>query len=242
MVRRPAHPQSPGDTPHTSSGADGAPPSGEPRQRVIEAFVGLLSEKPFEQIGLAETAVRADVSLADLRGLFDSKLAILAAHIKEIDRRVIRDSDAELAEEPPRERLFDVLMRRIEALAPHKAAVHSLMRSAACNPGFALVLNRMATRSMQWMLTAADIDASGPRGMVRAQGLAVLYAGVLRTWLHDDDPGMARTMAALDQTLASGQHWSALLDDLCRIPAALCRAGMYRPAPAGDHHHETTAA
>ena len=112
---------------------------------------------------------------------FGSTLAILAAHMKEIDRAVLRGIDADMAEEPPRERLFDVLMRRIEALAPHKDAVRSLARSATRNPGLAFALNGLAVRSQQWMLTAADISASGPNGMVRAQGLALLFASVLRT-------------------------------------------------------------
>ena len=52
-----------------------------------------------------------------------------------------------MAEEPARERLFDVLMRRLEALAPYKEAVRSLLRSARRNPGLALALNAMAVRS-----------------------------------------------------------------------------------------------
>ena len=88
-----------------------------------------------------------------------------------------------MAEEPPRERLFDVLMRRLEILAPHRQAVRSLLRSARRNPPLALALNRHAVRSQQWMLTAAGIKSSGPRGMIRAQGLAMLFASVLRTWI-----------------------------------------------------------
>jgi AcrR family transcriptional regulator len=189
---------------------------------VIAAFMTLLAEKPIEQIGFAEIAEGAGVSLAELRAIFDSKLAILAAHMKEIDRQVLAGIDPDMAEEPPRERLFDVLMRRIELLAPYKEAVRSLTRSAARNPGLAIALNGLAVRSAQWMLTAADISASGPRGMLRAQGLALLYASVLRTWVDDDDPANARTMAALDRALARGQRWSSFLDDLCSIPARVC--------------------
>ena len=104
------------------------------RDRIIDAFMALLAEKPIEQIGFAEIAERAGVSLSDLRDLFGSTLAILAAHMKEIDRAVLAGGDADMAEEPPRERLFDVLMRRLEALAPHKEAVRSLTRSAMRNP------------------------------------------------------------------------------------------------------------
>ncbi|MEA2937939.1 MAG: hypothetical protein QOC56_1443 [Alphaproteobacteria bacterium] len=204
------------------------------RDRIIEAFMALLAEKPFEQIGFAEVAQRAGVSLADLRNTFGSALAILAARMKEIDRQVLAGSDADMADEPARERLFDVLMRRIEALAEHKQAVRSLARSALRNPGFALALNGLAVRSQQWMLTAAGISASGPRGMLRAQGLACLFGSVLRTWVEDDDPGNARTMAALDRALARGQRWSGFLDDLCTIPARVCGTRARRRRDRGD--------
>ena len=171
-------------------------PTGSPRERIIEAFMALLAEQPIERIGLAEIAERAGVTLADLRGEFGSPLAILAAHVKELDRKVLAEIDPDMDEESPRERLFDVLMRRLELLSPHKEAVRSLLRSARRDPPLALALNAMAVRSQQWMLTAAGIGASGPKGMVRAQGLALLFANVLRTWVDDDDDGHAHARRA----------------------------------------------
>jgi hypothetical protein len=131
--------------------------------------------------------------------------------------------DPDMAEESPRERLFDVLMRRLDLLAPYKDAMRSLVRSARTNPGLALALNSLAVSSQQWMLTAAGIGASGPKGALRAQGLAVLYANVLRTWVDDLDEGQARTLAALDRELARGQRFAGLLDDLFAIPERLCQ-------------------
>jgi AcrR family transcriptional regulator len=211
------------------------------RERVIAALMALLADKPFEQIGLAEIAKQAGVSLSELRGQFGSTLAMLAAQMKETDRAVLAGADDDMAEEPPRERLFDVLMRRLEVLAPHKAAVRSLTRSAMRNPGLAFALNGLGVRSQQWMLTAADIDAAGPRGMVRAQGLAVLFASVLRTWVVDDDPGLARTMAALDRALARGQRWSGFLDGLSRLRQCASRSRRRRRPPETDAE-ETVAA
>ena len=209
------------------------------RDKIIAAFLNLVAEKPVEQIGIAAIAEASGVSLAQLRGEFPSTLAILAAHIKSIDRAVLSQDFADVEEEPARERLFDVLMRRLEILSPHREAVRSLLRSARRNPPLALALNGLAVRSQQWMLTAAGIGASGPLGMIRAQGLAALFGGVLRTWIHDDDPGLARTMAALDRALARGQRFAGLVEDLCRIPARLCRLRPRRRRAEGS---EDTAA
>src|SRR6185503_11117373 len=149
---------------------------------MVGALLALLAEKRFEDIGFVDIARRAGVSLAELRAKYSSKIEMLAAHMREIDRAVLAGIDADMADEEPRERLFDVLMRRLDVIAPHKEAGRSLRRSAMCNPGLALALNGIAVRSMQWMLAAANISSSGPKGMVRAQGLALLFASVLRTW------------------------------------------------------------
>ena len=204
------------------------PPSGTDREKIIAAFMVLLAEKRFEQIGFGDIAARAGLTLAACRAEFGATLPILATHMKELDRKVLASAGGDMAEEPPRERLFDVLMRRIEAMAPYREAVRSLMKSAQCNPGLAVALNGLAVRTQTWMLTAADIDAAGPRGMIRAQGLAMLFASVLRTWVDDDDEGLARTLAALDRALARGQRWSGMLDDLCRFSPGRCRSRFRR--------------
>jgi AcrR family transcriptional regulator len=201
---------------------------GPARQRIIEALMEWLAEKPFEQVSLGDVARRAGVSLAELRGEFSSVPSILAAYMKKVDRKVLDSDLSDMADESPRERLFDILMRRIEALTPHKTAMRSLLRSALCNPGLAMILNGGAVRSLHFMLEAADIDTAGPRGLMRAQGLALLYARVLRVWVDDEDPGLARTMSALDRELARGARWSGMLDGFCRIPRAFARGAGRR--------------
>jgi AcrR family transcriptional regulator len=195
--------------------------------------MALLAEHSFEQIGLAEVAGRAGIRLSQLRAEFGSTLAILAAHIKEIDRVVLAGGD-DMAGEPARERLFDVLMRRLDALAPYKEAVRSIMYSARRNPGLAFALNAMAVRSQHWMLEAAGIRASGPRGALRAQGAALMFARVLSVWIDDEEEGLDRTMAALDRGLASAERWAGFLDDLCALPGCILRGPRRRRRMRGE--------
>ncbi len=202
--------------PRRKAAAPKRPAAANTREAIIGAFMDLLSEKPFEQIGLADVATQADISLADLRQEFNSTLAILAGHVKMIDRAVLSGGDGDMADETARDRLFDVLMRRLEAMAPDRNALRSLLKSASRNPGLALALNAMAVRSQQWMLTTAGIPCAGPKGMIRAQGLAILFARVVMTFADDDDDN-TRTMAALDRALANGERYVTFLDGLCRF-------------------------
>jgi AcrR family transcriptional regulator len=221
-----------------------APPSRgtSDRDKAVDALMALLAEQPFEDIGLAEVAGRAGLKLSQLRSQFGSTLAIVGAHIKDIDRIVLDGGDADMGEETPRDRLFDVLMRRIEALTPYKDATRSLLRSARRHPGLAFALNAMAARSQRWMLEAAGIGANGPKGALRAQGAAIMFARVLAVWLNDEEEGLDRTMAALDRGLASGERWVGFLDDLMCIPAAIFRGPRRRRRPLDEGAAEADAA
>jgi len=211
------------------------------RDKAIDALMALLGEHSFEEVGLAEVAGRAGLKLSQLRAEFGSTLAIVAAHIKDVDRAVLAGGAADMIDEPAREALFDVLMRRLETLAPYKEAVRSLLRSARRNPGLALALNAMAVRSQAWMLEAAGIGASGPKGALRAQGAALMFARVLRVWLDDDEPGLDRTMAALGRGLTSAERWAGFLDDLCSLPKCIGR-GARRRRGGRDEEKEAEAA
>src|ERR1700722_6161910 len=123
MARRPARKASsrPPRPASANTGAEPPPPTTD-REKIVAAFLALLADERFERSAPTDVSNEAGVSLAQLRDAFPSTLAILAAHIKATDRAVLAADVSDMAEEPERERLFDVLMRRLEILAPHREA------------------------------------------------------------------------------------------------------------------------
>ncbi|MYZ48851.1 TetR/AcrR family transcriptional regulator [Propylenella binzhouense] len=187
------------------------------RQRIVQTLLALAAERRWDEVTLEAIADRAGVTLQALRSAFDGRIAILDAFVRGIDEQVLAARDPELAEEAPRERLFDILFARIEALLPHRAAIRGLAQAAFRDPLLALELNRMTVRSMSWMLTAAGLPATGIRGAARAQALAVMWSQVMRVFLDDTDPGLARTMAELDRRLRRAERAAIRFDRLDRF-------------------------
>jgi len=223
------------------------PPRGtSDRDKAVDALMALLAEHPFEEIGLAEIAGRAGLKLSVLRAEFGSTLSIWAAHVKDIDKKVLGGDAGDMTDEPPRDRLFDVEMRRIEAMTPYRDATRSVMRSARRNPPLALALNVMAVRSQSWMLEAAGISAAGPRGALRAQGAALMFARVVQAWLDagDDEDANDRAMAALDRGLSSAERWDGFMRDLCALPKCILRGPRprHRRRPYDEGAAEADAA
>ncbi len=195
--------------------------AGDSKTRIVEALMQLAAERPWEEITITDVAARADLTLADFRDAFPSKGAALAGFSRMIDRKVLEGINDDLATESPRDRLFDVLMRRLDAMAPYKEGLRAIAQWARRDPVSALALNGVALNSMRFMMEAAGLDSEGPLGAVKLQGLVLAWTQVLETWFNDDDPAMDRTMATLDEQLARGGRIVARLDDMWRMAAPL---------------------
>ncbi len=198
-----------------------AAPAVNPKDAIVAALLELAGERNWEDISLSDVATRAHVSLSTFRESFPSKGAVLAAFVRKIDREVLDGLGDELADEPPKEELFDVLMRRLDVLAPYRLGVEGVFEWTARDPLAAAAVNRLMINSMRFMLEAAGIDSEGPVGAFKLQGLAMAWRRVLSTWFSDDDPGLAATMAALDRELTRGGRLVARAEDLSRLTSPL---------------------
>ena len=201
-------------------------PSPPARDAIVHALMRLAAVRPWNDIEVADIAREAGVSLAEFRDLFPSKGAVLGAFSRMIDKEVLEGTTDELAEEPARERVFDVMMRRIDALAPYKTALRRIADAVRGDPLTLAALNRVALNAQRFMLAAAGVSTEGPLGLVKLQGAALVFANTLETWLDDDDPALARTMARLDRELKRGERVLERAEDVRRLTAplrALCR-------------------
>ncbi len=191
------------------------------RQKILETFLGLISEHPYEEVSLQLVAEKAKVKLSDMRSTFASKADLVAAFAEKVDTAVLDERDEDMGDQPPRDRLFDVLMTRIDALAEHREAVRALHAAARKDPALALEFNRIEARSQKWMLIAAGIEVSGVKARIVAQGLAVAFSRVVSVWLDEEDEGMPRTMSKLDSELDRGSSFMERLNSLERAAGRL---------------------
>ena len=152
---------------------------------IVEAMMKLAGERRFEDISIRDIAAEAGVSLADFRDAFPSKGAALAGFSRKIDRAVLATPLGELSASSARDRLFDVLMRRLDAMAPYRGALREIYAWLRRDPASLLEMNRLTVNSLRFMLEAAEIDSDGPTAALKLQGLALAWARVFAIWLED---------------------------------------------------------
>jgi AcrR family transcriptional regulator len=198
-----------------------APPkrssSGDPSQRMIDAALELAVSKGWRRTGMGDIAAAAGVPLDEAYRLFRSKFALLAAFRRGIDEAVLAGA-APSSTDSPRDRLFDVLMRRLEALQPHRLAIRALLRDSMGDPVMVKALPGFA-RSMAWMLQAASISVSGCWGRLIGKLVAALYLSVLPVFLRDESADLGTTMAALDRRLRQAETFINTFQSMAnRVP------------------------
>jgi AcrR family transcriptional regulator len=199
----------------------------DPRGKIIDALMKLASERSFEDISIRDVCSEAGVTLADFRDSFASKGAVLAGLSRRFDRAVLAQDSTELADESPRERLFDVLMRRLESMAQYREGLREVAAWLRRDPTAALAINPVVRGSMRFMLEAAGIELEdGPAGVIKLQGLALAWGRIVGVWLDDDDLGLSKTMAELDRELTRGERAVAGVDRLTGIASPLRALAM----------------
>jgi AcrR family transcriptional regulator len=201
-------------------------PASPTRDAIVQALMRLAATQPWNTIEVTDIAREAGVSLVEFRDLFPSKGAVLGAFSRMIDKEVLEGTTDDLAEEPAHERVFDVMMRRLDAMTPYKAALRRISYAVRGDPLTLAALNQVALNSQRFMLAAANISTEGPLGLLKLQGAALVFANTLETWLDDDDPALARTMARLDRELKRGERVLERAEDFRRLTAPLRALGQ----------------
>ncbi len=213
MARKPV------STPPEPAANEVAAAPGDQRKRAVAALMSLAATRSWDQIELPDIAAEAGLTLAQLREFFPSKLAMLGGITRIVDETVLAEATDELAGEPVRERLFDLVMRRLDAMAPYKAGLRRIAPVIRRDPMALAALNRGAVNSWRYMLASAGIPTEDSLGNLRVQGAVLLMARVSEVWLDDDEPEQSRTMARLDRELKTAGRIMARVEDVHRLTA-----------------------
>ena len=172
------------------------------RALVAGAFT-VGARQGWRAVSVVSAAREAGLALDRARQHFAGIHDVLMKFGEQADAAALADA---LETGPVRERLFDVLMRRFDALQAHRAGVQALLRHLPADPGLALVLGAATTGSMAWMLEASGLPSGGLRGMLAVQGLVGVWLYALRAWQADDSADLSGTMAALDRALSRAER------------------------------------
>jgi ubiquinone biosynthesis protein COQ9 len=193
-------------------------------ENLIGALWRVIAAHGWPGLTMRRLGAEAGMDTASLRERFPTRLDLLLLHGRMMDQAVLAGTIPGQGGSA-RDRIFDVLMRRLDAMQPHRAGILRLFEDMRRDPAIALALAPHIGVAMRWMLEAAEVEAKSCEARLLAFGLAGVWLATIRAWARDDSPDMGATMAALDGALDRAERIAR--------PLGLLR-GEAAPSPAGE--------
>jgi hypothetical protein len=174
------------------------------RRDLARAALGLAATASWREVTLAKLAETAGRPLSDFYG---ASLGEAGDCVEEaFDRAIAEGVDGLDPGQSVRDRLFELIMRRFEAMEPHRAAVLAMEQGADRDPTLLAAAHQRHVRCARWVLALAGLEADGMTGQARAQGLGVIIGQARIAWRSDDAGDFAKTMASLDKNLRRAEE------------------------------------
>lgn len=167
---------------------------------LVAALWRVIAQHGWPGLTMGRLAAESGVPLADLRERFPSRLDALILHGKRVDHAVLAGTVPGQGG-AARDRLFDVLMRRLDAMQPNREGILRFLKDMRRDPSLAALLGPQLSLSMRWMLDAAEIGGDGCRRRAISLGLVGVWLAAVRAWAEDESEDLGTTMAALDRAL-----------------------------------------
>ncbi|MDB5396201.1 MAG: transcriptional regulator, TetR family protein [Rhodospirillales bacterium] len=168
---------------------------------IAAAAIRLAGERGWRNLPMADIAVEAGIEPGTLMRYYLCRPEILDGFERMIDRRMLAGAAAGDIDDKPRDRLFDIIMERLDALLPYRDGVRRITRELPFDPASAMVLAASLPRSVARMFAGARISIVGPAMPLKLAVLSGVYLATFRVWLSDESQDLGKTMAALDRQL-----------------------------------------
>jgi hypothetical protein len=174
--------------------------------KLAQAALVLAGDTPWATLTLSDLCADADVLLADCAQARLTKAHVAAYLDSDLDQAMLRATSKVDRTQGVRDRLFDALMARFDAMEENRAAWVSILDGEAGDGLARVARHARRARTGAWALESCGVTASNMRGAGRVMGLARILRLTQAAW-RDDGPDLAKTMARLDQELRKGEAW-----------------------------------
>jgi ubiquinone biosynthesis protein COQ9 len=191
--------------------------------RIRQAAFALAERMDWHEISMAAIAGQAGLSLSLLMRHAPSKSSILQDFSRDIDEAMLLVFERYPAEGDAHDRLFDVILKRLEILQPYRGVIASVVKRPRADGVEAVRLLQSLSDSIGWMVSAARVEQETAWQSLGRLGLMQAYLRVLSVWSKENDPGLARTMAALDRALRDIERFNKRASGIIEAASGVAR-------------------
>jgi hypothetical protein len=174
--------------------------------KLTNSALAMACELAWDQVTLSDLCTASDLTLGECAGASITKADVTAHLDSLVDQAMLACQSKVDRSQGIRDRVFDVLMGRFDAMEENRTAWTSILLAETGDFAANLARRARRIRTGAWALEASGVNTSDLRGASHAIGLARIIRLVEAAWV-DDGADLTKTMARLDQELRKGEEW-----------------------------------
>ena len=177
-------------------------------EKILAAALNRAEVEGWQNIRLHDIADDLGTSFPVVREYFRDQDAIANAWFRKSLDAMLAPSEKAFRDLPPKERLFLVIMRWLDAMAAHRRVTVEMIRVKLYlgHPHHWVPLVFNLSRLVNWIREAAFLDAQGRQRQFEEIGLTTLVVTTLGVWDADQSEDQDRTRQFIRKRLETGDH------------------------------------
>jgi AcrR family transcriptional regulator len=185
-----------------------SPPSAD---AIVDAAIALAGRDGWARVRMMHLSTHFGVPLAQIHDRFRDMDDIADAWFTRASKTLAVPTKRGFAKKPAKDRLFEVIMRWLNALAAERQVSAQIIRQKLypSHPHHWMPMVFSLSRLVHLILDAAMIDSHGRQRQADELGGSMLVLATLWVWAGDDTPGQERTQAFLARRLEHGDRLMA---------------------------------
>jgi AcrR family transcriptional regulator len=186
------------------------------KERILKVALAFFRKQGLEKTTTRQISDKAGIAEGTLFNYFKTKEDLALYFFQKETQDLIEwyEGDARLQKAPLPEKLFAIVHRQLEYIAPYEEFIgavffRSLQPSSKLSP-ISFESQELRLRYLRFIREILDEAAERgeipPIGALGSCGFGLFYMGIVTHWLHDSSPGKQKTLALLDRSLTIGSR------------------------------------
>ena len=186
--------------------------------RILDKALEQAEVSSWERLHLHTVAEALNITLDEIRQYYPQKDDLVEAWFDRADRELLSATHPEdFLDLPLNERLRQVIVRWLDALAPHHRLTREMLayKFEFGHIHLQVLGTLRISRTVQWFREAACHDSTGLQRIVDECALTTIYLATFARWLFDDSANQRKSKDVLDTAL---RQWQRVSCNTCGSP------------------------
>ncbi|MFN7662237.1 MAG: hypothetical protein ACK5PQ_00705 [Alphaproteobacteria bacterium] len=176
------------------------------QKQIIETFLTFLMEKGWNHTTLEDVANTLNVSIGEIQNILPQKEKIFHLLASEVESSVYSElQDPDIVVYAEKDQVMEILVTKLEAMTPFKVFLKYLRNNFLSHTEISIPFAMAELASLEKILAHYQINQNNLLGELKRKAIFGVYLLAMDTWVQDESPDLAPTLAKLDRLLSKGE-------------------------------------